>query len=114
MKKVLIGISVSLFCCLQAQAAKQWFEGGTLHKSSLAAWSKASYSNKLATSADFVMTLSRGNFLKFTVLPTSSEMKKYAMPIEKCISEIAKDKKFHSQNTSEIAVMCAVTLKWSK
>lgn len=115
MKKLLIGISLSLLCSLQAQAAKkEWFEGGNLHKASLATWSKANYRNKLATSADFIMTLSRGKFLKFTIVPSSTEMKKYAAPIEKCISEVAKDKKLHSQKAADTAIMCAVSMEWSK
>lgn len=114
MKKIWLSLFMTIFCCLQVQAAKQWFEGGTLHKSILSTWKKADYPNRLATSADIVMTLSRIKFLKFTILPTSSEMKKYAVPMEKCISEVAKDQKMSSQKTGEIASMCAITLGWTK
>ena len=34
-----------------------WFEGGTLHKSTIKEWRKASYANRLATSADFYSKL---------------------------------------------------------
>ena len=37
--------------------AGNWNEGGTLHKASALEWQKASYSNKLATSADMIANL---------------------------------------------------------
>ena len=33
---------------------QKWYEGGTLHKSTVSEWKNASYRNKLATSADWV------------------------------------------------------------
>lgn len=37
-----------------AQYVKQWYEGGSLHSSTVAEWKTASYENKLATAADWL------------------------------------------------------------
>jgi hypothetical protein len=40
--------------CQTAHAEQKWYEGGTLHKKTVAEWSKAPERDKLATAADFV------------------------------------------------------------
>ena len=38
-----------------SSSSKQWFEGGTLHRATIAEWNDATYQNKLATAADFLV-----------------------------------------------------------
>ncbi|MDY7001613.1 MAG: hypothetical protein SVS15_07515, partial [Thermodesulfobacteriota bacterium] len=33
----------------------EWYEGGNLHRATVEEWNNASYSNKIATSADWVV-----------------------------------------------------------
>ena len=35
-------------------SSTKWFQGGNLHKATVAEWKNASYQNKLATSADWL------------------------------------------------------------
>tara|TARA_B100000749_G_scaffold277101_1_gene265445 strand:+ start:4874 stop:5425 length:552 start_codon:yes stop_codon:yes gene_type:complete len=41
----------------QAPAAKQWYQGGTLHQASGLAWQQGAYADKLATAADILAKL---------------------------------------------------------
>ena len=57
-----------------------WFEGGNLHRATVKQWKAASYSNRLATSADFVAAsqdVDYGNLAEFKTMATK---------LEKCIS----------------------------
>lgn len=38
----------------RGSSSTQWFQGGNLHKATVAEWKNASYQNKLATSADWL------------------------------------------------------------
>lgn len=51
---IAVAFAVTLSFCQPAQAEQKWYEGGTLHKKTVAQWSKASERDKLATAADFV------------------------------------------------------------
>lgn len=42
---------------MQQTSPRKWYEGGTLHKSTMKEWNQASYSNKLATAADIVLAM---------------------------------------------------------
>jgi hypothetical protein len=39
----------------QKLTTKEWYEGGTLHKKTMREWKAATYENKLATCADFIV-----------------------------------------------------------
>lgn len=56
MKKILLA-SVLLVGSLSISNAAEWYQGGTLHNSTMGEWEKAKESNKLATCADWVSSL---------------------------------------------------------
>jgi len=45
-------------------SSKQWFQGGKLHKATVAQWKGATYQNKLATAADWLATTKWKGYLK--------------------------------------------------
>jgi hypothetical protein len=83
---------------------KQWYEGGTLHKSDDAAWLNASESNRLATASDFVA--SQKEALGLTTL---DEVKPWAIKMSACITEASKAKA--GQQVSSLAATCLLLMK---
>ena len=63
MKKYIVG--GFLLLVLSPTFAKEWYEGGTLHKAKAEAWCKADYGNKLATAGDWLASIWKNK--KFTV-----------------------------------------------
>jgi len=81
-----------------------WFAGGTLHRSTIREWRQATYSNRLATSADFIASTQNvdyGNLDKF---------KQMATDLEKCISIASSGGSVDDEKTSFIAAMCTAEL----
>ena len=83
---------------------KEWYEGGTLHKATIAEWKAATESNKLATCADFVASLEK---------PSSMDaMLDQALALKNCINEAtegisAADK----ESVVDIASACTILLR---
>ena len=77
----------------------KWYLGGTLHKSTLGQWKRASYRNRLATAADFVVTLMKPE------KPSSlTELKKFAKELEASITATAGgDSQLDSSSTAGVA-----------
>jgi tetratricopeptide (TPR) repeat protein len=84
-------------------AQEAWYTGGTLHEKTVAEWRTASAGDRLATSADFVMTVG-----KYQTLP--SDLRKRAADLQTCISEAVAGGQVDHQNVSEIAATCAVLM----
>lgn len=81
----------------------EWYEGGTLHKSSIRQWKSASEQNKLATCGDFIARLDAS--VSMTVL------KSRAIELRSCINEATKDlDSFDSQEVTTMAAMCGMQL----
>jgi hypothetical protein len=60
-----------------AAPAEEWYQGGTLHKSTGREWHAATYRNRLATSADFVARAKAAS--------TRRELLVRAVGLERCI-----------------------------
>jgi hypothetical protein len=85
-----------------AQEWKEWTRGGTLHHATAAQWRGATYSNRLATSADFVAS---------TEHPKSMEEFKFkAEQMETCISGAVVDPKVEVATITDVAAPCALLL----
>ena len=85
----------------------QWYEGGTLHSTSVADWRAANYRNRLATSADFAMTaLNR----KGVTLSSMSELRPKAQALEICVSEAAKPPTAGTLRIVELATQCVILI----
>lgn len=82
------------------QVKRAWYEGGTLHKSTLKEWHLASYDDRLATSADFVAAhMHRAG----KTIPPINYIRPYAEGLERGISKAANDPTASSLAVSEVA-----------
>ena len=81
-----------------------WFSGGTLHKSTVKEWRNASYSNRLATAADFVAATQNVDYGNL------DEFKTWAKDLEICISEAVSGGDVDDSKVSLISGMCTVFL----
>ena len=84
------------------QPAK-WYEGGTLHKSSILEWKQATDENKLATCGDFIASTNK-------TLPID-EIKSKAIALKVCIDEATRDlDNTNTETVASIASLCMVLL----
>lgn len=103
-----IVIFVTILAVNSALGAK-WYSGGTLHKATLGHWSKASYQNKLATSADFIAS-NKGR-LKIK-LRSMEDLKVYASNLVSCIDESGNEPKLKSLKVASVSAACMILLGW--
>ena len=83
----------------------EWYEGGTLHKSTVAEWRSASSQNRLATAADFTAAI-----LKDTSTFDEALRRTPAMLV--CINEASKARSVDTQEVATVAAACAILLGW--
>lgn len=82
----------------------KWYQGGTLHKSKILDWKKASYKNKLATCGDFCANIYKKNSI--------DEIKIIATNLLTCIDETVKGNNAVDDSlVSEIASMCLILME---
>jgi len=109
---------------------ENWYKGGNLHNKTALDWQKASYSNKLATCADFITKAVTSGMIKEslrTKLDTTKEkyiqeLRPYAEELvdfidattEKENDPIENQKLFANQEVSEIAIMGMMMMDWMK
>lgn len=84
-------------------ASREWYSGGTLHARTVQEWRAATYENRLATSADFVMTLGRCRSLP-------PDLRQRAEAFERCITEAAEGGATDDRPVSETGATCGVLL----
>ena len=122
-KRLLIGLA-SILCltlvgaCAPTPAptsaptppAKEWYEGGTLHKATVGQWHRATYANRLATCADWVVAANRAEAERdfSTVKPKAIELEKAIMEATKGIPEI------QDHQVAEYAAMCIILMGYDK
>ena len=121
MKKILI---LALLLFLPANVyAKEWYEGGNLHKKTALDWQVASYDNKLATCADFISSLWQKKSFKPELqrkITSLDEIKTLSQELVKSMDKaFAKDpdpeknkRMFVNQNVSSTAVLLMVMMGW--
>lgn len=103
---------------LSALSADDWDKGGSLQNASVYRWMKASAANRLATSADWFLTMTRqSNKPLLTELKAMDKadyeeaFKYYAIRLESCISEKIEKKSVRPENrVSDYAEKCYQTL----
>lgn len=90
-----------------ASPARQWYEGGTLHKKTMADWRAASDEDRLATAADFVSNsaASRG-----TTFRSMDEMKVAAADLERQITAAGEGGDADTLAVAEVAAACMVLM----
>lgn len=89
---------------------REWYSGGTLHAAKMSTWSRSSYTNRLATSSDFVAKLVQVDGMR---LPPVDQLKPAAEGMERCISETNSDGVADSQDAATVAAACWVLIKQS-
>lgn len=100
---------IILGCESKKSEDNSWLKNGTLHKPTVAEWKQASDENKMATCADFVVSLKESDAEKFK---TINDIKVSALEMKNCLDEaviggsITDDMKIN-----EIAVLCHINLK---
>ena len=88
---------------------KEWYQGGTLHKSMAFQWKQAEYRNKLATAADWVS----GSMRQKGYTPKSmDEIKKKAKELLICVEEAIDEPKIMDIRMVEVAVVCMILMGW--
>lgn len=118
MKNVLIGLIFLVvvgFLCMAASGddrsnsqtsvppTKAWYAGGTLHKATASEWLRATDSNRLATSADWV-TATIG-------IETQAKHKEQSEELKECVDETAEVSP-PEMKAAELAVSCSVLFGW--
>lgn len=86
-----------------SDVTEKWYTGGTLHKSRISDWKKASEENKLATCADFIANVSENSSME--------EMRVSSEKLKSCINEATKGTdQSDNENTTDIAGLCLITM----
>jgi len=88
----------------ESYTSESWYSGGSLHKADGTEWKKASEHNKLATCADFVMTIAKRNGETPSVF--SSEYKKASESLKDCIDKFYKLPGSENTTVTKAAIGC--------
>ncbi len=88
-------------------SSQAWYKGGSLHKSKISDWKKATKRNKLATCGDFIANTVDKN--------TSLDViKKRAENLVICIDEATNNQKVSDNETvAHLASLCVVILNYN-
>jgi hypothetical protein len=95
-------IALSMVLLAGIAYAGEWYEGGSLHRSTIDDWADSSLRNQLATSADFVAATKS--------VSSMSQLRRRAEKVQGCISEVASEPASSNQRVSEVAAACVVLL----
>lgn len=89
---------------VNSDKAPEWYTGGTLHKSRISDWKKATEENKLATCADFIANTSKNASME--------EIRIKAENLRSCINEATKGtNQSDNEKITDIAGLCLITMK---
>ena len=100
----------------------EWYEGGSLHRVTIAEWKNATPENKLATCADFIARLNENQNLNISVT-TMDSLKSYSQELVDYIDLATSTDETDSQSTieyigdhtvGEIAAMGMILMGWTK
>lgn len=102
-------LPLTLLLGAQQVFAADWYEGGTLHKSTASEWSAGSARDKLATSADWTASILGAG--RIGQIGGIDAMRPYAKSLVTCIDEATKGQPGHLK-TTQIAAACAKLMNW--
>ena len=88
-----------------------WFSGGTLHKSKMREWSRATYDNKLATAADLVMGCLKIDGVDVMKIDIERELKPMAIDFAKGLDNANADGLADNMDVSEVAATIWIIMK---
>jgi hypothetical protein len=117
MKKIL-GIVFAVVIALGVSGCsenKKWYDHATLHKSTIEVWKKATKEDKLATSADWILTASPRISSEIKSSGSIDNLKPYANELVECIDKsINGVDTINNQQTTQSAIMCMTLMGWLK
>ena len=87
--------------------SQEWYEGGTLHNATMREWMEATHANKLATSADFVVTMLQKDG---DTVPPIDELRPLAGRLAVAISQSNASGQADSQSVSAVAATCWILM----
>jgi hypothetical protein len=89
---------------IENSTSESWYEGGNLHKADGTEWKKATEHNKLATCADFTMTIAKRNGETPSVF--SAKFKKASESLKDCIDKFYKLSGSENTTVTKVAIEC--------
>jgi len=89
---------------IENSTSESWYEGGNLHKADGNEWKKATEHNKLATCADFTMTIAKRNGEEPSVF--SLEFKRASKSLKDCIDKFYKLQGSENTTVTQAAISC--------
>jgi hypothetical protein len=84
--------------------SESWYEGGNLHKDDGTDWKKATEHNKLATCADFTMTIAKRNGEEPSVF--SADFKKASESLKDCIDKFYRLSGSENTTVTKAVISC--------
>ncbi len=107
----------------QAQAAPQWYEGGTLHEATGLDWQKATYADKLATAGDILARLNNVGSLSPQIAGRVNEIDDYKPLAAELVTQLddafapdpdpaQNERMFANQTVKETSVMVMAMMGW--
>jgi len=103
MKKMVAGLMLAVAVATAAEG-REWYEGGTLHRGTVAEWKAASERNRLATSADFAaITWAARRAMLMNELEL---VRLQAEAIKACIDVAAVDDSFSHYDVAQLGAAC--------
>lgn len=106
--KLLLALTLALGLAGTALAA-EWYEGGTLHRATLAQWNQASSENKIATTSDMIVATCDQDLLMAS--GGMDKLKEATHDVTLCIEGVAGEARFAEQTVAETSVMCMAYMK---
>lgn len=93
----------------QPAFAQQWWEGGTLQKATVEDWNRGTAEDQLATSADFIASLSGiADLSKVSDPATAADLKKKAEDLRLCVNQTIKTDTPQDKPVAEFVVQCTI------
>lgn len=104
MKRTVL-VTLTMLVLTSPALSAEWYEGGTLHNSTIKEWRNASPQNRLATAGDFTAAILKDSLtFEEVVLRTPAMLS--------CINEVAKTPNANRQKVAAIGALCAILLGW--
>lgn len=90
----------------------EWHQGGTLHQAKVAAWKQSVYRNKLATSADFIVSASKKTKQEIRQSGNLDSLKYLAGELVTCINTATEGiDNINHHSVSQYGAMCLILIR---
>lgn len=103
MKKIVAGLVLAVAVATAAEG-REWYEGGTLHRGTVAEWNAATDRNKLATMADFAAITQAAR--RAMLMNEMELVRLQAEAIKACIDVAVLDDSFSEYDVAQLGAAC--------